>query len=615
MSESDFILRLTYDEFVAADGLGVATSGIAAHGAEVDATGPDAPDAGTADVDAPGADAPGADVPGADAADAVAHAAEVDVGEDEAGEAGAPLEAEPGAASDSLAGLLAERMRNPVPFGERESLVLRLIRAVEEVRSAEGALVEQLAAAAAFAEQEAVQYSGSSLHGDAYSGVLRALAAEVAIPTAQNGRTLHRRMSDAGEFARVLPACTATVQAGALTLAHLSAAQEAAASLTRETTENADRIEALRDEFERRLLDESVTFAISPGGERTPLGTTLTPRQFGKLAARIAAELAPEAVDEAHETAMRDRRAYVQPVGPGMSALTMVGPTVLVEAAFDRLREAARALDGAAEPRTRAQREVDTAFALLIAGELDAAGGSDGSVGSAGADGEAGPAVGGSEADAAGAGVGAGDLVAVLRRIRPTVHVTVPALALVGREGAGPALLDDEHPVPLDWAAVLCGDAVQWTRVLTDPLRGVPVAADTYRPGRELRRMLRARDRHCRAPGCGVPARRCEIDHTVEWGRGGETVPENLACLCGYHHAMREYGWSLVQPEPGVLEWASPGGAGYRTTPTRIAPLGMPSPEPPPEPPTEPPPEPAPAEPAPPEPRAPEPHVPEPPPF
>ena len=163
------------------------------------------------------------------------------------------------------------------------------------------------------------------------------------------------------------------------------------------------------------------------------------------------------------------------------------------------------------------------------------------------------------------------DVAAILDRIRPVVHITVPALAAAGRDDAGPAMLEDESPVPIDLAVSLCGQASQWTRVLTDPVTGAPVAADTYVPGRELRRAIQARDRTCRAPGCAIPAHRCDLDHTREWSRGGRTTPENLAALCRYHHRMRETGWRLAQPSPGVLDWTSPGGRVYRTSPERIA--------------------------------------------
>lgn len=433
-----------------------------------------------------------------------------------------------------IAGGLSELMQAGFRISDRWVAVMRAVRAVEALRAAEGEVARTLARLDAIAADAAAEHAGSHLQGDAHSGELRALASEVAVATAQNARGLHARIAEAGALARSLPALTELHREGVLALAHLRAAERAAANLVGEAANG----EQLRDVFERRLIDEAMVARARAAGAPIIVGTALTAREFGRLAARIVAELAPAKVVDDHERAMRERRVHAEEWTAGMSALTVIGPTVLVEAAIDRVQRGARALDGD-DPRTMAQREADLAFHLLLGGEVDG-----------------------------------GDAHAAVNRIRPVVHITVPALALAGREEAGPAMLDDEHPVPIDVAAQLCGAASLWTRVLTDPLRGTPIAADTYTPGRELRRAIEARDRTCRAPGCTVPARRCDIDHTIEWRRGGTTVPENLACLCRYHHRMREFGWRLAQPAPGVLEWKSPSGSVYRTTPTRITSLG-----------------------------------------
>ena len=39
--------------------------------------------------------------------------------------------------------------------------------------------------------------------------------------------------------------------------------------------------------------------------------------------------------------------------------------------------------------------------------------------------------------------------------------------------------------------------------------------------------------------------------------------------LCRHHHRCKQaQGWSLDQPEPGVLVWHTPAGCSYTTTPT-----------------------------------------------
>jgi hypothetical protein len=95
-------------------------------------------------------------------------------------------------------------------------------------------------------------------------------------------------------------------------------------------------------------------------------------------------------------------------------------------------------------------------------------------------------------------------------------------------------------------------------------------AEDRYRPGRRLRHLIRARATTCTAPGCGRPAARCDLDHTVPHHDGGPTCECNLAPLCRRHHRCKQaHGWRLEQPEPGVLIWHTPSGRTYTTTPTQ----------------------------------------------
>ena len=90
-----------------------------------------------------------------------------------------------------------------------------------------------------------------------------------------------------------------------------------------------------------------------------------------------------------------------------------------------------------------------------------------------------------------------------------------------------------------------------------------------YRPSRRLAHLVKVRNTRCTAPGCGRPAARCDLDHTLAWEHGGFTCECDLAPLCRHHHrAKQAEGWRLEQPEPGVLVWRTPSGRRYTTTPT-----------------------------------------------
>lgn len=89
------------------------------------------------------------------------------------------------------------------------------------------------------------------------------------------------------------------------------------------------------------------------------------------------------------------------------------------------------------------------------------------------------------------------------------------------------------------------------------------------------------------APGCGIPATRCDIDHTIDWNLGGHTSLLNLAPLCEGHHTLKHHGgWTIthIPGTGGALLWTSPTGRRYRVNPERplvtFTPTGPPEPPP-----------------------------------
>ncbi|WP_176786866.1 HNH endonuclease signature motif containing protein [Microbacterium sp. cf332] len=131
----------------------------------------------------------------------------------------------------------------------------------------------------------------------------------------------------------------------------------------------------------------------------------------------------------------------------------------------------------------------------------------------------------------------------------------------------------DEHPAEVVGAGLidaesarrLAGQTREWDRLFVDPVARTPVEVDTYRPTAAMAKLLKARDQHCRFPGCRLAAIRCEIDHTRDHALGGHTHLANLAHLCQRHHSMKQFTrWQVRQLGGGVLEWTSPGGRIYR---------------------------------------------------
>jgi hypothetical protein len=88
----------------------------------------------------------------------------------------------------------------------------------------------------------------------------------------------------------------------------------------------------------------------------------------------------------------------------------------------------------------------------------------------------------------------------------------------------------------------------------------VPAAIDTI--PLHLRRAVRKRDRHCRFPGCDMPAAGCEVHHITPRKDGGRHALWNLTLLCRFHHlvAIHRWGWVFTLNADGTTTAVSPDG-------------------------------------------------------
>lgn len=159
--------------------------------------------------------------------------------------------------------------------------------------------------------------------------------------------------------------------------------------------------------------------------------------------------------------------------------------------------------------------------------------------------------------------------------VHARVQVTVAATTLAGIDDR-PAELDGHGPLHPDVARDLASRHSSWSRLFLDAT-GMVTETDTYMPTEGMRRFLRARDQHCRFPGCRMPVHRCQIDHNHDHARGGPTSLDNLSHFCAGHHVLKHPGigdhhrWSARQRHDGSIEWTSPLGNRYRdTAPRRV---------------------------------------------
>jgi hypothetical protein len=131
---------------------------------------------------------------------------------------------------------------------------------------------------------------------------------------------------------------------------------------------------------------------------------------------------------------------------------------------------------------------------------------------------------------------------------RATVLLHTPESAHQAESTAPGAYLDagdDGIPIANETARRLSCDAIR--QIVVEDAAGVPL-----RLGRRTRsvpphiyRLLKHRDRHCRAPGCNR-TRGLHAHHRKHWIDGGTTDLDNLVLLCTRHHRLlHEQGWQI----------------------------------------------------------------------
>ena len=167
-------------------------------------------------------------------------------------------------------------------------------------------------------------------------------------------------------------------------------------------------------------------------------------------------------------------------------------------------------------------------------------------------------------------------------RATVVVHAPLEAIERPG-DGSDTRVQLEDGPVlhPETARRLLCHARVQ---VLVEDAAGRVVGAGrtTREPPAWMVRHLRYRDGGCVFPGCGTRA--FTVAHHVRWwSRGGETIPDNLALICSFHHRLvHEDGWGLGRDRDGSFRWFRPNGrphaAGRAPTGPRVetAPGGSP---------------------------------------
>ncbi|WP_345750574.1 HNH endonuclease signature motif containing protein [Microbacterium rhizophilus] len=354
---------------------------------------------------------------------------------------------------------------------------------------------------------------------------VRAIAADIAAATNASDRTIRGRMDDAAVLIEQFPGTFSALVDGRLSRAHATAITDEGLRLTDPSA---------RGRYEQLVLERSA--GQSPGRLRV-------------IAKAIAEECEPTTVVERHDVAFADRRSWVEDREDGMGLFCLLTGTAEAHAIQNRgtsmaitVRRARRADAGAddvADERTLDQIRADVLADVMLTG-IPSAHVADESGGNA------------------------------LAAIRATVQVTIPATTLTGI-GDDAAFLAGHGPIDPETARRLAGGATLWSRLFIDPGTGCLRTVDSYVPTAEQKRFLRARDEHCRFPGCRRSVARCDLDHTIAHAEGGPTAVSNLGALCRSHHLLKHYGnWTAEHGPDGTITWRSPTGRRMQDIPAPV---------------------------------------------
>jgi hypothetical protein len=250
-----------------------------------------------------------------------------------------------------------------------------------------------------------------------------------------------------------------------------------------------------------------------------------SPRAFTARVRKAVAEVRTDTEEQVRRELRERTGTWVQvdPANPTIATLTVTGPTEQVAAVADTLAVGARSLSPEElGGRTVGMAEVDLLHGAVCDGVMT---GSDGT-----GQRELGVVV---HVDTL---VDEGEARHAAGEVRG-VGAPVPATAAAVRVAAGDllergattcVLLTDDTGHLLRLLRLGTAPDGRWTRAALveatrRALRRRPEPkhhTDSYKPTVEIAETVAARDPVCTFPGCGVPTRRCDLDHTIPHPRG-----------------------------------------------------------------------------------------------
>jgi hypothetical protein len=247
------------------------------------------------------------------------------------------------------------------------------------------------------------------------------------------------------------------------------------------------------------------------------------PQQLAKIARRINYCYDQDgSFDPDGEHRAQQRGLTVQQRPDGSSTIRGEATAELAEfllTSFDALGKPRPAIDGVKDPRTAAQRRHDAVLeALKINVRARAL-----------------PSIAG---------------------VTATIVLTMTAEDFEQRKGLARSAHGALIPVP-DALKMTAGE-YRLMNVVIDKTKGITAYSDTARLFTENQRLARAAiDGGCTFPDCPAPPGWCEMDHVLDWARGGRTRVDVAGLACHPHNEAKNHGWRTEMIN-GRVGWIPP---------------------------------------------------------
>jgi hypothetical protein len=292
---------------------------------------------------------------------------------------------------------------------------------------------------------------------------------------------------------------------------------------------------ALRVVAETRTLRDDLVPALEATVlAPAPDGSTASQRLFTSRLRRCVRSADDRSGEERRRSAEASRTAHGRLTDDGIGIFTVTAPAETVVAVLDRADAIARAARAAGDTRTLDQLRSDAICSLALFGSLAP------------------------EHSSFGASLPAA-----------TVRIVVPFEVAAGLSDAACELPGHGWVTAAHARRIMTAEGSVWQRLAVDvdTGRALELSTDRYRPTRAMVEHVRAVDGTCRAPGCQVPADRCDVDHIVPWPAGPTHVTNTQSLSRGCHHPKTAGLWSAARaPDDGIL-WVTPAGRDYVTYP------------------------------------------------